>query len=58
MDSGEGGRFRLRAELRNGRKVALIKSFQHPDPDIAKFLERVIEDQLMIRNRPVTGETA
>lgn len=53
---GQSIHFRLNAIMRDGRKVVLIKSFEHPDPDIAKFVERIIEDQLRIKDQPVMGE--
>ena len=48
--------YRLNGILRDGKKIVLINSFQHPDPQIGKFMESMIENYLMIRDEPMAGE--
>ena len=48
--------YRLNGIMRDIKRVVLIKSFQHPDPQIGKFMESMIENYLIIRDQPVAGE--
>lgn len=48
--------YRLNGIMRDGKKIVLIKSFQHPDPQIGKFMESMIEKYLMMKDMLVAGE--